>query len=234
MKFLVLQQIDCEGPGEFGSFMEAAGISFDIVKLNHGEKAANLSQYDAMLVLGGPMNVYEQDKYPFIREEDKLIKQAISMNMPYLGVCLGAQLLAKALGSKVRPNHTKEIGFMNVYLTDEARENRLFHNINKSLPVFQWHGDTFDIPQGARKLATSFSCTNQAFCHGRLYALQFHMEVTAGMVREWAKEYKDELESLGKKAFEEALPPDLEWKAANLKITARMLFNNFLDIVKSN
>lgn len=234
MKFLVLQHIDCEGPGELGPFMETAKVSFDTVKLNHGEKAPELSQYQAMLVMGGPMNVYEEDKYPFLRTEDKLIKEAININMPYLGICLGAQLLAKALGSRVRPNYMKEIGFMNVYLTDDARENRLFQNIDMHLPVFQWHGDTFEIPQGARRLVTSFTCNNQAFSYGNLYALQFHLEVTAEMVREWAKEYKEELDSLGKNAREEVLPADLEWQTANLKITARMIFNNFLDIVKNN
>lgn len=234
MKFLVLQHIDCEGPGEIGPLMNSANISLDVVKLNHGERAPGLSQYQAMLVMGGPMNVYEEDKYPFLREEDELIKEAINKNMPYLGICLGSQLLAKALGAKVRPNYTKEIGFMSVYLTDDAREDKLFQHINKHLPVFQWHGDTFEIPQGAIKLATSSTCQNQAFRYRNLYALQFHMEVTSEMVRQWAIEYKEELYSLGKNATEEVLPSDLEWQTANLKVTGRMLFNNFLDIVKNN
>lgn len=234
MKFLILQHIDCEGPGELGTFMETGGISYDIVKLNHGEKAQELAQYQAMLVLGGPMNVYEEGRYPFLIEENELIKDAIKINMPYLGICLGAQLLAKALGAKVRPNYTKEIGFMTVYLTEKAKEDRLFKKIDKNLPVFQWHGDTFEIPEGAQKLAASSTCQNQAFHYGNLYAVQFHLEVTSAMVREWAREYKQELDSMGKNALADVLPPDLEWQTANLKVTARMLFNNFLDIVKNN
>lgn len=234
MKFLILQHIDCEGPGELGPFMEAVGVSYDVVKLNHGEKALELAQYQAMLVMGGPMNVYEEDKYPYLKEEDKLIKEAAKINMPYLGICLGAQLLAKALGAKVRPNYTKEIGFMSVYLTEKAKENRLFRKIDKNLPVFQWHGDTFEIPEGAEKLATSPTCQNQAFFFGNLYAIQFHLEVTSGMIREWVKEYKQELDGMGKNVLAEILPPDLEWQTANLKVAARVLFNNFLDIVKNN
>ena len=234
MKFLLLQHIDCEGPGELGRFLDSAGISLDIIKLHHGEKAPELSQYQAVVVLGGPMNVYEEDKYPFLRGENELIREAVNKNIPFLGICLGAQLLAKALGGKIRPNVSKEIGFMSVYLTDEAREDRLFQHINKHLPVFQWHGDTFDLPEGAIKLATSTTCRNQAFRYGNLYAVQFHMEVTSEMVRQWAIEYKEELDSLGKNAREEVLPPNLEWQTANLKVTGRMIFNNFLDIVKNN
>lgn len=234
MKFLILQHIDCEGPGELGRFMADAGVSYDVVKLNHGEKALELAQYQALLVMGGPMNVYEEDKYPYLKGEDKLIKEAVKINMPYLGICLGAQLLAKALGAKVRPNYTKEIGFMSVYLTEKAKENRLFRKIDKNLPVFQWHGDTFEIPEGAEKLAISSTCQNQAFFYGNLYAIQFHLEVTSAMIREWVKEYKQELDSMRKNVLAEVLPPDLEWQAANLKVTARVLFNNFLDIVKNN
>ncbi len=233
MKFLVLQHIDCEGPGEIGPFMESAGVSYDVVRLNRGEQIPDLGLYRAMLVMGGPMNVYQEDKYPFLRDEDRLIKEAVSADMPYLGICLGAQLLAKALGSKVRPNHTKELGFMSVYLTDEARGDRLFLGINKNLPVFQWHGDTFEIPQGATKLAASFTCQNQAFHYANLYAIQFHLEVTASMVRDWAREYKEEVDSIGMKALTAVLPPDLDWQTANLKVTARIIFNNFLDIVKN-
>lgn len=233
MKFLVLQQIDCEGPGELGPLMESAGVSYDVVRLNRGEQAPDPGQYRAMLVMGGPMNVYQEDKYPFLREEDRLIKEAVRADMPYLGICLGAQLLAKALGSKVRPNHTKELGFMSVYLRDEARGDKLFQGINKNLPVFQWHGDTFEVPECAVKLATSSTCQNQAFHYGNLYGMQFHLEVTASMVREWAKEYKEELDSMGKNALGAVLPPDLEWQTANLKVTARMVFNNFLDIVRN-
>lgn len=233
MRFLVLQHIGCEGPGELGNFMQTAGVPFDIVKLDHGEIIADLLQYQALLVMGGPMNVYEENKYPFLKEEDALIKEAVKLNMPFLGICLGAQLLAKALGARVRANYTKEVGFMNVYLTDYAREDRIFHNLGKSLPVFQWHGDTFEMPEGAVRLATAPTCQNQAFRHGNLYGLQFHLEVTPDMVKEWTLEYSAELETLGESVRQKVLPTDLSWRAANLKIAARMLFNNFLEVVKN-
>lgn len=212
-----------------GELLRRWAIPYDTVAFYRGESIPPLSAHDALLVLGGPMNVYEEDRYPFLREEDRAIKEAVDRGKPYLGICLGAQLLAKALGASVAANPVKEIGFGEVALTGEAAEDAVFGNMPRKLPVFQWHGDTFALPTGAVRLASSPDCPNQAFRYGRgAYAVQFHMEVTAAMVRQWARDGQEELTSAGRPIVGEILPSDLANRCAELRRLAERLFSNFI------
>lgn len=189
----VLQHIACEHLGIIAEALEKDGIEYECVKLFESEAVPKAGDCSALIILGGPMNVYEEEKYQFLREEDKLIRKALARNIPMLGICLGAQLIAKAAGAMVTKGKQKEIGWYEVKLTDEGKRDEAFKEFEREFKVFQWHGDTFDIPKCAVKLASSELFQNQAFRLGNAYALQFHIEVTYEMTEEWIKEYEGEL-----------------------------------------
>lgn len=197
MRCLIIKNIDIEGPGRLGKYFESKGMRLDSVELQNGEKIPDvLDDYGLITILGGPMNVYEEDKYPFLKDEDRLIKDAIKREIPILGICLGAQLIAKAAGAKVSANHIKEIGWYDISLTEDGLADPLFKGQGRVFPVFQWHGDTFSIPEGGLLLAGSKLCKNQAFKIGSAYGFQFHVEVTFEMIKDWIDSYQDELKSL--------------------------------------
>lgn len=196
--FLVLQHIECEDLGTIGKAMSRKGIEHRYVRLFDGEPAPKgLGGYTGLIILGGPMNVYEEDKFPYLKDEDILIKKAMDRGIPILGICLGGQLIAKANNAKVRKGAKKEIGWYELRLSQGGKEDAAFGGFPEKLTVFQWHGDTFDIPEGATHLAGSELFPNQAYRIGdNIYGLQFHLEVTEGMIRQWMAEYQDELASL--------------------------------------
>ena len=196
--FLVLQHIDCEDLGTIEQAMIHRGISYRYVRLFDGDPLPeDIKNYSGLIILGGPMNVYEEDVYPYLKGEDILIKEAIKRRIPVLGICLGGQLIAKATGAKVNKGTKKEIGWYDLLLTPGGKADKVFKNSPERLTVFQWHGDTFDIPSDATHLAGSVLFPNQAFRIGdNIYGLQFHLEVTQKMISRWINEYKDELSSL--------------------------------------
>ncbi|MBL7071900.1 MAG: type 1 glutamine amidotransferase [Candidatus Omnitrophica bacterium] len=203
---LILKNIDIEGPGTIGTFFEDHGWDIETIELNKGNDSLSrnggrdqlpedLSRAEAIIILGGPMNVYEENKYPFLKEENELIKEAIRTGIPTLGICLGAQLIAKACGARVKRAKNKEIGWHKVKLTPEAAEDPMFKGVKSELDVFQWHGDTFDIPDNSELLATSKDCKNQVFRYGKnAYGLQFHVEISAHDIVNWVKAYKGDSE----------------------------------------
>ncbi|MFZ5899296.1 MAG: type 1 glutamine amidotransferase [Bacillota bacterium] len=195
MRFLVVQNVTIEGPGMIGRAISQAGWSMDIRIMDAGHRLPeSLEGYQALIILGGPMNVYEEKDYPYLITVDALIKQALHAGLPVLGICLGAQLIAKALGARVYPNGVKEIGWDTVRLTRNGVLSPFFTGFPREFSVFQWHGDTFDIPPYAQLLGSSRRCLNQAFSFGKnVLALQFHLEVTGDMVREWVAAYAEEL-----------------------------------------
>lgn len=136
---------------------------------------------DLLIILGGPIGVYQEDAYPFIKEELALIKKHITK--PLLGICLGSQLIARALGSKVYPNHTKEIGWIPLTLTEEGLNSPIAPF--KDAPMFHWHGDTFDLPQGAKLLASTPNCENQIYTLDKILAFQCHPEVIGEQLESW-------------------------------------------------
>lgn len=146
-------------------------------------------QLAGLVVMGGPMNADETDRYPFLATEVAWLRQAVAAELPTLGICLGAQLLAKALGARVYPNRVKEIGWYDLEILPAAFRDPLLMGSREVETVFQWHGDTFDLPPGAIHLARSVACEHQAFRMGaNTYGLQFHLEVTAEMVMDWLDE----------------------------------------------
>lgn len=206
----IIKHIAIEGPGTLGQFLSQREEELEIVELWKGNSLPpNIQKVKAIVSLGGPMNVYEEEKYPFLREEDKFLKEALAQEKPILGICLGAQLLAKACGAKVEKAAQKEIGWFKVNLTKEGKEDPIFRKVNSPLEVFQWHGDTFQLPPGGVLLAESSSCQNQAFRVGkRAYGFQFHIEITEEMIKTWLKEYSQELNSEGLNSYHQPLKPE--------------------------
>lgn len=184
---LVLQHVPHETLGALEPHLIVAGLTVQPIELYLGApERLDLEQASALIVMGGPMNVDETDRYPFLGKEVRWIQEALAQDVPVLGICLGSQLLAKSLGAKVYPNHVKEIGWYEVELTAEASRDLLFADCGPREVVFQWHGDTFDLPAGAVHLAASESCRHQAFRYGSsAWGLQFHAEMTTALVEDW-------------------------------------------------
>jgi GMP synthase (glutamine-hydrolysing) len=176
--------------GSVATVLSAAGLGYRYVDL-FAEVPARLPLEDAagLIVLGGPMSVNETDAYPFLRPEPDWIREAVERQVPTLGICLGAQLLAKALGEKVYANRVKEIGWYQIEILPDAADDPLFAGCQPAETVFQWHGDTFDLPSGAVHLAQSEQCHHQAFRYGPCaYGLQFHVEMTPELMAQWFAE----------------------------------------------
>ncbi len=193
MNVLIMKHIEIEGPGLIEYCLKQGNIPYQIINLQTGIHFPKFDDLTHIVILGGPMNVYEEDRYPFLREEDLFIKESIQRGKSILGICLGAQLIAKALGAKVYKASVKEIGWYDVSLTEIGSKDPLFSTLPKTFPVFQWHEDTFELPRGSKLIATSPSVPHQAFRYGeKVYGLQFHLEVMEEMIHEWMEAYEEE------------------------------------------
>lgn len=196
MKILVCQHVAHEILGTLNPLLKAHGFRIRYANFGrHPDLKPELEGYDGLIILGGPMNVDEVEGHPHLLHEVELVRQAAQKKMPVLGICLGAQLIAKALGAKVTRHHKKEIGWHDVSLSAEGKKDPLFKNFQPTEKIFQWHGDTFTLPAGAVHLASSALCENQAFRYGdNVYGFQFHLEVDEPMVHRWLKILAQEVE----------------------------------------
>ena len=189
-RVLIIQHVECEAPGLAEAPLRSQGARLSFVGGHRGGPVpADPRPWDGILVLGGPMNADETLRYPFLAAERMLLEKALAENTPVLGICLGAQILARALGAPVYKARRPEVGFCRVDFEPAARSDALFGTFPNYLEVFQWHGDTFDLPRGAEHLASSGVCPNQAFRAGQAWALQFHLEVTQPIARSWMAAY---------------------------------------------
>ncbi len=233
MKVQIIKHIEIEGPGTIGDFLNDDGIPYDVIDVFNGEPLPDsLSGTSAVIVLGGPMNVYEEDQYTFLKQEDRFLKEVIEKGLPTLGFCLGAQLIAKAKGALVKKNPQKEIGWFKVSVTENGSSDPLFEGFQREFDVFQWHGDTFDIPEGAVRLAESELCPNQAFRVGHnIYGLQFHVEVTDEMIYQWIDAYREEVDSLKGIVDPDQIIADTKIKSKSYKEQARLFCTNFVKLI---
>lgn len=209
MSVLILKNTASEGPGTIEDFLRGNDMSYRVVELAT-EALPDVSIFDSLVMMGGPMSV--NDDIPYIRREEGLVREFISKGKKVFGVCLGAQIMAKALGARVYTGPQKEIGWYDIELTGEGMTDPLMKllarssasgHFSKRFKVFQWHGETFDIPKGAVRVASSDIYPNQAFKYGeKAYAFQFHIEVTKEIVYEWLKNESVDM-SLIKKQSEE-------------------------------
>jgi GMP synthase-like glutamine amidotransferase len=196
MNILSLEHAPFEQPEYIGQWFNSKGHTVTPLKLySRGASFPSLKDLNFLLIMGGPMNVDEQDKFPWLSEEKKFIKTAIDLGIPVLGICLGAQLIARALAAKVYKNQNKEIGWFPVRKTKEGKGSLILQNLPDEFTAFHWHGDTFDIPEGAIHLVESNGCKNQAFTYkNNVLALQFHPEVGQAGVKDFIKNNKSELQ----------------------------------------
>ncbi|MCE5310991.1 MAG: gamma-glutamyl-gamma-aminobutyrate hydrolase family protein [Acidobacteriales bacterium] len=188
MSVLAFRHVPYEHLGLIAPVLEAAGLRYEYVDLPLDlDRRVDLDSASGLVFMGGPMSV--NDDLPYLRKEVTIIREAEGRGLPILGVCLGAQLIAKAFGASVYRNEVKEIGWYPVYWTAEAAEDSLLAGLPSPATVFHWHGETFDLPSDAIPLAYSDSCRNQAFRYGDcIYGLQFHLEVTPAMIGGWLEE----------------------------------------------
>lgn len=211
----IIKNIKSEGPGSIENYFIENSIPYKIFEAEEGDLPSTLEDFKGLIVMGGPMGVYEMDIYPHLKVVSRLIREAINRNLKVLGICLGAQLIAHTLGAKVYKGHGEEIGWLDIELTGDGLRDPLMialarhpsvGDVWRKFKVFHWHGDTFELPFGAIHLARSSLYENQAFRYREnVYALQFHIEVTKELLEEWFEEHtlKEQILSEAEKIISE-------------------------------
>jgi GMP synthase (glutamine-hydrolysing) len=236
-RILVFQHVPHEILGIFNPLLKNAGFRIRYVNFGRDPDAQpDIEKYDGLIILGGPMCVDQTNEYPHLLTELAAIETAMRKDMPVFGICLGAQLIATALGAKVMANPMKEIGWYSVMPTADGVIDPLFRHFDGAENIFQWHGDTFAIPDSAVHLASSPDCNNQAFRYGdKTYGLQFHLEVDAPMIKRWlnAPAMAEEIELADESIDAEqirAATPDL---IVNSTTLGERVFGAYIDLFSS-
>lgn len=218
-----------EGPGFLATFLDEHAIPWQLVKIDADEPVpASMAEYSGMILMGGPMSV--NDDLPWMPPLFALIQEAVQLDIPVLGHCLGGQLISKALGATVGRNPVKEIGWGEVTTSESAEARHWFDDLPR-FQVFHWHGETFDLPAGATHLLSSHYCRNQAYSIGKHLAFQCHIEMTANMVRSWCEAGMNEIQhaaySPGVQQPKE-IRRDLESRIGTLQAVARPIYEKWI------
>jgi GMP synthase-like glutamine amidotransferase len=235
VRTLVLQHIACEPPGVFEDVLRERGADLQRVELDEGEPLPNWRDFDAIVAMGGPMSVNDEERLPWLTAEKRMIGEAVRAGKPFWGVCLGVQLLAASLGARVYPGPAPEVGILPVVLTLDGLVDPVFEGLPHEVLTLQWHGDTFDLPHDAVRLAGSPAYPNQAFRLGKAYGVQFHLEVSAEMAREWA-DVPEYVTALARTLGADGAPAFLsaiEQHANAMRSVGRALFERWVDRVAS-
>ena len=227
---LVLQHAGCEPPGVYEHELHARGIAFERVVLDEAPQLPDWRRHAGIVAMGGAMGAYEEQRHPWLAGEKRLIAEAVGAGRPYWGVCLGAQLLAAALGARVMPGPASELGVLEVTLTPQAAKDPVFAGAPGSFRTLQWHRDTYELPEGATQLASSPRYEQQAFVSGAAYGLQFHLEVDGALAETWmdVPEYVAELRQLDGRDAPERLLAEVRAAEAQTVPLARELFSRWL------
>jgi GMP synthase-like glutamine amidotransferase len=224
-RVLAFRHVPFEHLGLIADSLEEHRIACEYVDLYRGGAHPDVDAVDGLIFMGGPMSA--NDDFPYIRQELDIIGEAVSQRLPILGVCLGSQLIAKALGADVYANSVKEIGWYPVHWTDAAAHDRLHQDLATPETVFHWHGETFDLPPGAELLAYSAACRNQAYrVIDNVYGLQYHLEVTPEMIADWLEQDANcgDLREI-------TTPIDPNANAARLRELAAKVFGRWCELV---
>lgn len=194
MRLHSMQHVPFEDTANIGRWAMGKGHRLTRTLLFKDETLPSVEDVDWLIIMGGPMNIYEEEKYPWLTREKKFIERAMTQRKIILGVCLGAQLIADVLGARVFRNPHKEIGWFPVSLTREAKRSAIFGRLPERFTAFHWHGDTFELAPGATRMAESDGCLNQAFeADGRVIGLQFHLESSRESIEALIRNCGDEL-----------------------------------------
>jgi GMP synthase (glutamine-hydrolysing) len=229
VRVLVFQHQALVGPGYLADAFEGRGARLEVVRADVGEPVPDVATADALMVLGGTMSVYQEAEHPWLAAEDRAIKKAVERGLPVLGVCLGGQMLAKALGAPVHLGGAPEVGVMPIELTPEGRADPLFAGLGDAPEFVSWHDDTFEVPAGAVRLAGTVGCPNHAFRFGEhAYGLQFHPEVSPAMLASWLADLLPDAR-VDPAAFQQ----EVESRAEALRARADQLVGNFLAAVRA-
>lgn len=237
MRFIVFQHHPAEHPGIYRDLMRADGVTWDTVELDQGQKIPSLAKYDAMIVMGGPQDVWQVTEYPWLLPEKSAIRDWVNARKPYLGICLGHQLLADALGGTCEMMRQPEIGIFDYQLNENGEDDAIFDGIASTAACLQWHAvEVTKAPRDAEILASSPACANQAMRVGnRAYGMQFHVEATETTVREWGcvPEYEAALnKSLGDGGLQK-FETQTAQTLATLNAQAASVYKNFAAMVRS-
>lgn len=231
-RVLALQFCWDDPPGYLGEIMQEHNVSYEVVEVDKNP-VPNPGEFDALLAMGGFQHVGDNEAYPYLAEVEFAILQAVEGQIPYLGICLGGQLLAHALGAPVKRHSITPLGFYKVSKTEEGKTDPLFRNLPDCLQVFHWHEDTFGIPKEAVQLASNKQTENQAFRFGRhAYGTQYHIEVTPEIIDTWFHfpEYRQEIErALGEGAVDQYVGNSARLFPLYHQ-HSRIMFENFLTI----
>ena len=232
---LILQHTQEERGGLFEEILLEQGWKLEALSLFSGSSLPpSIKEFGLILILGGPMSANDEAGHPFLKDEIPFIRKALKIGHPVLGVCLGAQLMAKALGARVYPGPHKEIGWYWLSQTPSARSDPTFSRLDPHFLVFQWHGETFDLPSGAVGLAGNMAYPNQAFRIGELmYGLQFHLEVTHPMIETWLSAWSDEIkEAKPQPLTAREIFEDAHIYLDRLQTQAHRFFSGYLSLVE--
>jgi len=217
---LVVQNTRIESSGYLGELLSRDG--FDITSINAKHEIIPNKKFSLVVILGAPESA--NDDFPYLIEEQQLIKNSVNDNVPVLGICLGSQLIAKTFGAKVYSGPKKEIGFYNDLKISSA--STFFSGFQNPFTVFHWHGDTFDLPQGAMRLASSEHYPNQAFQYKSAIGLQFHLEVNEEMVNLWLDNTKEKLQKISYINPQE-IRSEINENISIVKSNMKNFYNNF-------
>jgi GMP synthase (glutamine-hydrolysing) len=238
-RIMVLKHVAAEPLGLLDPMIRARGHRIRYVNFQrHPDAEPSLDRYQALVVLGGPMNVGDTDRHPHLLTECRLIEQALAQRIPVLGICLGAQLLAHVLGARVAPARRPEIGWHRVRPRLPATaDDAVLHPLDAERPVFQWHSYGFDIPDGASHLAESDDCPGQAMGYdGCAWGFQFHLELDESLIRRWlgSPGYLRELAESGLEQTPDQILDDTRRHLAGTRELAERVFGNWLDLLGQN
>ncbi|MDJ0848440.1 MAG: gamma-glutamyl-gamma-aminobutyrate hydrolase family protein [Myxococcota bacterium] len=235
VRILVFQHVAWELLGTLNPHLKSHGVRIRYVNFEREPQARpTLEGYHGLVVLGGPMSVDDVDRHPHLATEQRAIGEALERGLPILGICLGAQLLARALGAGVRPGKEKEIGWYDVELSQAARDDPLFAHFGPRERIFQWHGDVFDLPEGAVHLASSPACPNQAFRWGdSAYGFQFHLEADRPMIERWlgVPAHREEIEGLDGRVDPEAIRRETPERMPRIEQLSDRTFEAFVALL---